>query len=122
MKLIYQSSDKQAVEASRLLLESRGIPVHISNDDTNRNLSYMSVAVQVGIWVVFDDQYLDAVALLKDDAHDVANPRDVDEYRTSLNNAETEMRKSGFDRVMLGFMLLLIAGIVTYFVSKITHS
>lgn len=117
MKLLYESSDRYEIEGCKLLLESRGIPVHISNEDSNRNLSYMALAVKLGIWVVFEDQYNDAVALLNDDTHEVENPRSIEAYHSALNEAQGKMAESNFDKAMLLLVLLLILGIVAYLVS-----
>lgn len=122
MKLLYQSSDRQDIEASRLLLESRGIPVHVSNEDTNRNLSYMSIAVQLGIWVIFDEQYNDAITLLGDDTHEVENPIDIDEFHSMLDKKHKERTKSNFDRSMLVLVLLITIGVGAYFIFKISNA
>ncbi len=122
MKLIYQSSDRYEIENSKLLLESRGIPVHISNEDSNRNLSYMSIAIKLGIWVVFDDQYNDAIALLKDDTHEVNNPRDIEEYYSALNEVHKELTKSNYDKTMLILVSLITISLGAYFVLKIINT
>ncbi|MEJ2622773.1 MAG: DUF2007 domain-containing protein [Candidatus Thiodiazotropha sp.] len=87
MKLIYQSSQRSDIETARLLLESRGIPVYVSNEDTNRNLSYMSIALKLAILVVFEDQYDDAIALLTDDTYEVKKTRNVEEYYSTLKKS-----------------------------------
>ena len=122
MKLIYQSSQRAEIEATKILLESRGIPVYVSNEDTNRNLSYMSIALKLGIWVVFDDQYNDAIALLEDDTHEVENPRNIEEYYSVLEEVQKDTTKSSFDRSMLILISLIIIGFLTYFVFKITST
>jgi hypothetical protein len=122
MKLIYQSSQRSDIESARLLLESRGIPVYVSNEDTNRNLSYMSIALKLGIWVVFEDQYDDAIALLTDDTYEVKKPRNVEEYYSTLKKVQCDAVKSSFDSSMLILVSLFIIGFLIYFILKVTSA
>ena len=67
------------------LLESRGIPVFCSN-------SIRAIRTPP-IFVCLDAQYDDAVALLSNSEHEVAQPVDVEAFRRAEADAQPEVLK-----------------------------
>ncbi|VAW83068.1 hypothetical protein MNBD_GAMMA12-2873 [hydrothermal vent metagenome] len=63
-----------------MLLESRGIPILVSNEATARILCEASPVSQYGVWAVLNFQYKDAVILLDDDSYEVSNTIEMEDY------------------------------------------
>ena len=69
----------------RLLFESKGVVMHIGNENTAGNYLSYHPAGKNALFVVYEAQYLDAESLLNDPNHVVKNPLDVAEYRSLLS-------------------------------------
>jgi hypothetical protein len=108
MKLLTQVGDKAQLDGLTLLFESKGIPVFVGNEAAARNMGFLSPGRQHALWVVFDEQYDDALALLADPEHEVENPVDVEEYRRRLEDAEAGARNRIFGMVMLGGVVVVL--------------
>jgi hypothetical protein len=78
----YLGVAKGSDEAGRIqdLLESRGIPVRIEKESMFRGVHGAGLVYASRIYVCLPSQYPDAVALLTDPNHQVANPVDVSHY------------------------------------------
>ena len=105
MKSLGYINDPAAFASTRELLRSRGIPTYV--EAAGRNI-YRSV-----VFVCINQQYDDAVALMKDPNHVVAQPVDVEAFEAAAQNTGmgTILRGS---LVFLAFLLLLV-GVATAF-------
>lgn len=121
MRLLTQIVDPNELIQIRILFESKGIPIFISNEDSARNFGLIYPARKYGIFVVYEDQYSDAAKLLKDETHVVSNPVDMDEYRTHLQQQYSKTSEKLFNTVMSisVIVLLLFIGLITYM--ELTH-
>lgn len=114
MKLLAQIGDRAELDGLRLLMESKGIPVYVGNEAGSRNMGFVTPARQQSLWVVFDEQIDDAIALMEDPEHEVENPVDIEEYRRQVGEAEADARNRLFRMVLVGgvVVVVLAAGLV----------
>jgi len=84
VKLLTEVADQVEVDRIRLLMESNGIPIYLANEDTARNIGFVSPARQYQIWVYEDEQYEGAAALLRDKNYTVKNPIDVADFHRQV--------------------------------------
>lgn len=81
MKLLQRFSSLAHAEMTAVLMRNKGILVTVSDKYTYNNISTAyNVATSIGLWVVIDDQYDDAINLL-------SNP----DYIPKLQLTEEEM-------------------------------
>ena len=89
MKLLLESTDRAMLLEKAALLHSQGVPVHLEE------VPHVG-AVPSHLYVMFDRQYDDAMALLQDATHTVAQPvyddelegiaAEVREYKLAMGN------------------------------------
>jgi len=89
MQLLFESESSEKINSTKELLESRGIPVFISGTESFR-MRPLLVLYRKGVWVCLDEQFDDAVMLLKNPDHEVSNPVDVDAFHSSLEQLQRE--------------------------------
>jgi len=89
MKLLFESGDTEELESKRRLLESRGIPVFISGTESFR-LRRLLVGYKKGFWIFIDDQYEDALALLKNKNHKIIMPVDSEAFHREFEQVQKE--------------------------------
>jgi hypothetical protein len=106
MKLILESTDTSALLAKSALLQARGIPTHLDE------VAHVGVVPQ-HLYIVLDEQFDDALALLADEDHMVTGPVYPDEL-DALGPELDEQRRLGANWFMgglattaIGLMLLL---------------
>jgi hypothetical protein len=97
-----QSRDEQARLVA--LLESRGIPIYAATGWTARN-PFLG-----GVFVCIDSQYDDAVALLRDEEHVVADPVDVAEFWKKAPATLPTILKGAL--IVLGVLVVVTACVV----------
>ncbi len=109
MKLLFQSGEKSEIDDARLLLESKGIPVFVGNETSAQNLGIVLATRRYAFWVVFDEQFEDALALLKDREHEVSNPVDIDAYYREMDHVREKSTENLFNKMMLFLVVLALA-------------
>lgn len=107
MKLLTKAPRREDLLDIQQLLRSRGIPTYLQNKYTAK---VPRVRLHPGLFVILDDQYPDAIALLHDENHRVNSPLDEQEIieleRLARQNASTLWRRLSL------YATLLICGIV----------
>jgi hypothetical protein len=78
MKRVIKNADMSDLYVLKTLLESNGIPVFISGEDSGRLLPFL--LSRPGLWIYFDEQYDEALALIKDPDYDVVNKVDIEAF------------------------------------------
>lgn len=115
MKILFHTTDRFEAEQARMLLELKGIPVFLGNENSGPALAFI-LANKYTVWVCLEHQYDDAKAVLADPDSEVANPVDIAEYRTYVEQAAPEIGKRMFDNMMLlavvGMAIVVAIGIV----------
>jgi hypothetical protein len=107
MKLLFESTDRDEIYSTRILLESRGIPVFIGNEDSAINFGPLHPARNYSLWVYIDEQCEDALALLDNIDHEVRRPVDIEKYSQSLEQLSTQNRQKLFNGLMLALILAI---------------
>ena len=87
--MLFESGNTEELEGTQALLESRGIPVFVSGTESYTVRPLLG-APKKGLWVCIDDQYDDALALLKDENHRVAIQVDPVEFHRELQQMQSE--------------------------------
>lgn len=103
MKLIRETKDKNELDRIRGLLESRGIPVHVGEENQHHLGGHAMPFLRYRLHVVLDSQYGDALKLLEDEDHEVADPVDIKAFR----DYEEQIRPEVMNR-MLGWMGVIV--------------
>ncbi len=108
MKLLFETTDVNELNALRILMESNGIVVHVGNEDSARNASIMSRLTKYAIFIVYEQQYPDALALLDNEEHVVEHTIDIEEYQRMQDEHKSAVLTKIFKTVMSITALLLI--------------
>lgn len=103
MKFLLKTKEKNELDRIRMLLESRGIPVHVDGENEHRLGGHAMPFIGYRLNVVIDSQYEDALKLLEDENHEVANPVDMEEFRDYQEQAGPAVMNR-----ILGWMVLAI--------------
>ena len=74
MKLLEQYRHVTSAEQAADVLQSNGIPCHISGRFSRHLGGYFTGAFKVGLWVLVDEQFDEARKLLADPSYRVKNP------------------------------------------------
>ncbi len=104
MKLILESTDIALLMARSALLEARGIPTYL--DD----VAHVGVVPQ-HLYIMLDEQFADARAVLEDEAHEVANPVYPDELEALAPELKQQVRVASnraVNRMALAMLALLL--------------
>ena len=119
MKLLFEETDRQEVDRIRILLESRGIPVFIGNEETARNFGFIALSQKYGVWVFEDSQFGCAKKILADETHEVEKPIDVNEYyRLTKEDNAIDIHSFMWKKIVLPlvvFVIFLVAVITVLF-------
>lgn len=117
MKLLteFESASEADIASSRL--ERKGIATFVSNRHPGEFTFGTGGPLGVGLWVVLDNQYEDASALLLDPDHTVTHPLSVEEILTIRNGIQSRDMSGVFGILawMCGGLLLFVA--VVYLVT-----
>lgn len=103
MKFLLKTKEKSELDRVRMLLESRGIPVHVDGENEHRLGGHAMPFIGYRLNVVVDFQYEDAQKLLEDESHEVANPVDMEAFREYQEQARPE----AMNRI-LGWMMVAV--------------
>ena len=106
VKLLSTYSSVSDAEDRSRFLESKGIAAFVSSKHSMRLGRYFTGAFRVGLWVILDEQYDDAIRVLNDSHHEVSYKlpqSEIAAIRQSINTGD----KSVVLRLL--FQILLIA-------------
>ncbi len=107
MKLLTEVMEHEELTRIRILFDSKGIPVFIGNEDSARNFGFIYPARKYSIFVIYEEQYQEALSLLDNDTYEVQNPVDPDEHQKLI---ETNSKNS-FNKL---FKVITIIGAVLF--------
>ena len=74
MKLLTQYETDSEADSVSARLEDKGIATYVSSRNALGFPGWSTGPAMVGLWVLIDEQYEDAMALLYDPEHTVSNP------------------------------------------------
>lgn len=88
MKHLTDFDDLYTAQTTSNRLRASGVLTHVSNEHS-RTHSFITGAFSVGLWVILDEQYNDAIGLLNNKQHVVDTPLSEDEMTTLELEAKT---------------------------------
>jgi hypothetical protein len=106
MKLILESTDTSMLLERSALLEARGIPTHLDE------VAHVGVIPQ-HLYVLLEEHYADALALLEDESHRVSNPVSAEDLQTASDQVRQENRRAItriFDLIAITCIVVLFLG------------
>ncbi|MFW5927261.1 MAG: hypothetical protein ACOCSR_04340 [Wenzhouxiangella sp.] len=107
MKMIGKFESRAEAEERAAFLRSRGIATHVSDMTSMRmNLAHQG-RFRAGLWVVFEEHYEDAAALLTDPEHRVERPLSERELEHIEAEGAGELRKT-----LIKWLLVIAAGLL----------
>ncbi len=121
MKLLTEVADINELTRLRILFDSKGIAIHVANEDSARNLGFILPVRKYALFVVFDDQMQDALALLDDETHEVKKTVDLNEYYSYISKHQPEATNKIFNTLMSIFLVVVIALIAFIFIMNTVH-
>lgn len=107
MHLIEKFESRSEAEERAAFLRSRGIATHVTDMTSMRlNLAHQG-RFRAGLWVVFEEHYEDAAALLADSEHPVEKPLSESELEHIETEGAGEVRKT-----LIKWMLVIAVGLI----------
>jgi len=113
MKLILESTDTAMLMARSALLEARGIPTHLDE------VAHVGVVPQ-HLYIMLDQQFADARAVLEDEAHEVADPvypEDMEALAPEFQEQARETGNQALNRLAIGIVALFLAVVLIAWIS-----
>jgi hypothetical protein len=116
MKLIENCNFSGNLSEVANYLTQRGILVSTTDDYANLpGKSYATRNVKIGIWIHMDDQYDDAIALLKNKNHTVKNPLSIDDMQELKEQAKKNFYSFTIKIAIKAFTIFsVIIGLILY--------
>jgi hypothetical protein len=108
VKLILESTDYADLIARSALLEARGIPTHVDA------VAHVGVVPQ-HLYILLDAQIDDALALLADETHEVAEPVYHEDIDAMVPQFKERAKVSGnrlMNRLLIGLLGLALGGLL----------
>lgn len=116
MKLLITTAACDDIYQKGEFLKSKGIAIHMSD----RGLAGMKAGVEIGLWIILDSQFDDAIHLMRDRNHEVGSPLSLEEmvnieksaHESSLNILAKAFFKVG---VIVFFFIAIIVAVAIKF-------
>jgi tRNA U34 5-carboxymethylaminomethyl modifying GTPase MnmE/TrmE len=106
MKMLLKDGDMEGIRELKQRLEENGIPASIQGTDTARMIIPVFL-IRPTLWIYIDEQYGDALELIRNPEHIVRNGVDVEEFY-KLQQSEPDQRKA-LNKVLLQVLLFALA-------------
>ncbi|MET0027841.1 MAG: DUF2007 domain-containing protein [Candidatus Thiodiazotropha sp.] len=110
MKLVTKNNDTNTLYALKGLLEENGIPAFVADEHAVRMVNPILFS-GASLWVYVDEQWEDAMALLENPDHEVANPLAVDHFYATLQADDKPLLNRALLR-LFGVVLVWILGLL----------
>ena len=107
MQLLRKYTSLIDAQQAAMNLRSCGIATHIAGKESFRAAPMFSGAFYVGLWVVLDHQYDDALALLDDPEHPVRDPLPEEDIAVLEADFNGEVSNRAFTFIMVGAVVML---------------
>ncbi len=99
MKLIREYDDVNEAEIISSSLREKGVMTKVTSADSQRLGRFKSGSIKVGLWVMFEEQFIDAVEILKNPDHELEYKIPVDEMHRIETEAKTK-HENGLNRII----------------------
>lgn len=105
MKFIARFHDEETHLKTRSLLRSKGIPTH------SKTIEGRSMGWQAVLFVCLEEQTDDALKLMRDPAHEPANPVDAEAFEKALENQDMRLLAK-WSTVVLIVVIVAFSGLL----------
>lgn len=113
MKLFKSFEHLSEAELVAIQMRNKGIMTHVANRNS-KNLGAIGAGpLQVGLWVVLDEQYEDARQLYDNPNHVVSDPLTEEQMR-QLDEQTEEARGLLSQRMLNGLMITIACGLLLW--------
>lgn len=107
MKFVYKTNDPNQANSIKHLLQENGIPVNVMGNSMRNRGTHIPQGIEVRIYL--NEQYSDALQLIKNPEHKVANPVNIDEFYELLDSEHMENKISSYNFLFLKYGIGIIA-------------
>ncbi len=117
MKLVTQFIDPNDATEANLRLREAGVMAEITSLDPHIMSPSRTGALRIGLWVVFEDQFDDAVQLLEDPNHIPKRVISINEMNKIKSTTQEGWLKSGKKIIVTSATIILgacLLGLVAY--------
>ena len=122
MKLLNQYQDINEAERVANKLETKGILSFVSSKRSYNLSSYKTGALKVGVWIVLNNQYSDAVSFLKNKNHKIQSAISPEEIKTLKEQAQKSTFHSLNKFIAYAFIFIVLFCGVMYLLFKNSNS
>jgi len=115
VKLVDQFVDPTEAAAARRQLREAGIACRVDSMDPHSVLPSRSGATHIGLWVLLDDQFEDALQILEKPAHRprrILSPAEIEEVESSADR-QTRRRRLG-DKALTVLLLACLFALIVF--------
>lgn len=115
MKLVDQFVDPTEAAAARRRLREAGVACRVDSMDPHSVLPSKSGATHIGLWVLLDEQFEDALQILQQPAHlprRILSPAEMDEIEASADRQGRQRRLA--DKVMTVLLLACLLALIVF--------
>ncbi len=113
MKMIIESGNLVYLESLRGQLEENGIPAVIQGTETARMITPTSL-VDPTLWIYLNEQFEDALKLIKNPNHMVATRVDIKQFYSSQPSEEE--KSSRLNNLVASFFVYFVIGVFALFI------
>jgi len=115
MKLVDQYIDPNDAATARRSLRDAGVASHVDSMDPHSVLPSKSGATHLGLWVLLDDQYQDAVQVLENPSHRpvrILSPGEIDEIEACAEKQNKQARLK--DAILAALLFACLLALIVF--------
>lgn len=114
MKLLNSYDSITFAEKRAVFLEKKGIKTYISSRDSHNFGSTKTWALKVGLWIVHNRQFNDAIACYKNNKHTVVNTLSKNERNQSLSKNTLSKNVASIIIIKAGLKIIFLLSLIIY--------
>jgi len=120
MKLLAEFENAHEADLAAMRYREKGILTYVSSRHSN-SFRVITGATQVGLWVVLDDQYSDAVELRKNDSHQPSIRLSEEEMLQLEELGRDQLKESG-SKMLSALAYTVIVTALAVYIFYVSHS
>lgn len=124
MKLVTEYFDSHEAEQTSNRIRSAGVMTVVTSVRSHNLSSFRTGALKVGLWVVFDDQYDDAIQLLDNPTHQPARKISLVEMEKLQKSARVRFKgfkEKIFEKIGTVLLAVILISLLAYVVIGIIN-
>lgn len=108
MKLLTHIANLDELTRLKALFASKGVLIHVANENTARNFGTISAIADYTLFVVLEEQYTDAELLLENENHSVLNTVDIEAYEELVEQHKPAILSHMLQYALIGGIAILV--------------